>query len=118
MHPLDGKVRSVKRFTGTAVAVLLAVVYAGYRSVFTGGWHNSGDGSYACPSSPWHTFRHPLPPMLWGEMLRGIPEACNRDARFVVMLWGGTAVAVVLAVAVTTIVALLVGRGDRTPTID
>ena len=73
---------------------------AGWRSVFVGGWQVSGDGSYECPQSPWHTLLHPLPPDAFGEVLLGLPEACNRDARQVTVGWS---VGLVAAVAAATV---------------
>ena len=78
----------MRRQTLVALAVVAAIAFVGWRSVFVGGWHNSGDGSYACPHSPWHSTLHPLPPDAFGDMLPGLPEACNRDARQVVIGWG------------------------------
>lgn len=87
----------------------LAAAMYGYLSlhiVFTGGWHDSGDGSYGCPASAWHTFRHPLRPGAFGPLLRGIPEACNNDARMMVLGWMGISVLVLAVVGVALAVAI------------
>jgi hypothetical protein len=77
--------------------------------VFVGGWHDSGDRSYACPYSPWRTVLHPLPPDAFGAVLLGLPEACNRDARRVTIGWG---VALVVVAGAT---AVVVGKRSQEP---
>lgn len=67
--------------------LLVAFTYVGLRSVFVGGWHDSGDQSYACPASPWQTFRNPLPASPWGQVHPGTGTLCNRDAREAVWRW-------------------------------
>jgi hypothetical protein len=76
-------------FVVLAVVMVAAIGFVGWRSVFVGGWHYSGDGSYACPHSPWHTVLHPLPPDAFGAgvIAPGLPDLCNRDAKRVTFGW-------------------------------
>lgn len=94
-----------RRLVVLTVLVVGAIAVAGWRSVFVGGWHDSGD------RSPWHTLLHPLPPDAFGEMLPGLPEACNRDARQVTFGWA--------AVVFVTVAggAAVVWRGSKRPTV-
>ena len=89
-------------------ALLLVVSLAGWRSVFTGGWHSSGDGSYECPDSPWHTFRHPLDGDRFGDAAP-LAAACNGDAREVVSVWA-VAESVALTMAALVVTAALRSR--------
>jgi hypothetical protein len=98
------------------LAVVGAIAYAGWRSVFTGGWHDSGDRSYGCPDSPWHTLHHPLPPNAFGPELRGLPEACNGDAREVTYGWAmGMGLTVVVAGVVLAVGILMPPAADLPP---
>lgn len=91
--------------TGLLLVLLLAFTYVGVRSLFVGGWHDSGDHSYACPASPWHTYRNPLPSSPWGQIHPGLGTLCNRDAREAVWRWsiaefvatGGVAASLIFA---------------------
>ena len=87
-------------------ALLVAVSYVGWRSTFVGGWHSSGDGSYECPDSPWHTVLHPLRPELFGDA-GPIAAECNRDAKRVVVGW---AVAEAFIAGLTVVVAVASAR--------
>lgn len=83
------------------VLVVGAVAFTGWRSVFVGGWHDSGDRSYACPHSPWHTVLHPLPADAFGEHFPGLPNLCNRDAKRVTYGWATGIALLVGAVGAT-----------------
>ena len=90
------------------VVVASAIAFAAWRSIFVGGWHTSGDGSYSCPHSPWRTAWHPLRPGAFGPLFRGIPEACNHDAKRVVVGW-----AIALLIGAVLTVLLLRRRRQR-----
>lgn len=99
-----------------AIAVVAAVaavlLVAGWRSVFIGGRHLSGDRSYECLHSPWHTTLHPMqdPP----DEFAPLGDLCNDDARHVVVGW---AIADGAALAVLGATVLGVRRRHRRRTL-